>query len=92
MAVQAHAPGSETRRPKGTALNESPPEAFLAPPPPPPAVKGGVVELIGRPTASPRFASQVAIDSAVESAVLPHQLHEIDQVVELARLAELLVE
>jgi chromosome segregation ATPase len=55
-------------------------------------VKGGVVELIGRPTASPRFASQVAIDSAVESAVLPHQLHEIDQVVELARLAELLVE
>jgi polyhydroxyalkanoate synthesis regulator phasin len=50
------------------------------------------VELVGRPTATPRFVAQPSLESAIESAVLPHQLHEIDQVVEIARLSELLVE
>jgi peptidoglycan hydrolase CwlO-like protein len=50
------------------------------------------VELVGRPTATPRFVAQPSVQGAVESAVLPHQLHEIDQVVEIARLCELLVE
>jgi peptidoglycan hydrolase CwlO-like protein len=92
MAVQAHAPESEGLRPDGSALNRNPSTAFLAPPPPPPSTDGAVVELIGHPTTPPRFATRTAIDSAVESAVLPHQLHEIDQVVEIARLGELLVE
>jgi hypothetical protein len=92
MAVQAHAPASEGLRPQGPALNESPPRAFSAAPPAPPAVDDPVVELIGHPTTLPRVASWTAIEAAVESAVLPHQLHEIDQVVELAQLGELLVE
>ena len=92
MAVQAHAPGSEGLRPEGSALNTNPSRAFLAPPPVPPPVDGPVVELIGHPTAPPRYAARTALDSAVESAVLTHQLHEIDQVVEIARLGELLVE
>ena len=92
MAVQAHAPASEGLRPQGPALNESPPRAFSTTPPPPAAVDGPVVELIGHPTTLPRIPSLTAIEAAVESAVLPHQLHEIDQVVELAQLGELLVE
>jgi chromosome segregation ATPase len=51
-----------------------------APEAPPP--DGPVVELVGH------RADLVALDSAV----LPHQLHEIDQVLEIARLSELLVE
>jgi hypothetical protein len=93
MALQADAPGSEGLRPKGPALSERPSETYLtSAPPPPPSVDGDVVELIGHPMTSPRFATRTAIDSAVETAVLPHQLHEIDQVVEIARLVELLVE
>ncbi|MGA9114981.1 MAG: hypothetical protein WB802_14465 [Candidatus Dormiibacterota bacterium] len=93
MALQADAPESEGLRPKGPALSERPSETYLtAAPPPPPPVDGDVVELIGHPMSPPRFATRTAIDSAVESAVLPHQLHEIDQVVEIARLGELLVE
>jgi hypothetical protein len=92
MAVQAHAPASEGLRPQVPALNESPPRAFNAAPPAPPLVDDPVVELIGHPAAPPRFASRTAIEAAVDEAVLPHQLHEIDQVIELAQLAELLVE
>jgi hypothetical protein len=92
MAVQVHAPASEGLRPQEPALSKSPPRAFHAAPPAPPALDGAVVELIGHPTAPQRFASRTAIETAVESAVLPHQLHEIDQVVEMARLGELLVE
>src|ERR1035441_2601329 len=92
MAVQAHAPASEGLRPQGPALNESPPRDFSVAPPAPPAVDGPVVELIGHPTTAPRIASRTAIDAAVDQAVLPHQLHEIDQIIELAQLGELLVE
>ena len=92
MAVQAHAPESGGIAPEGPALNDSPPAVFLAPPPPPPPVDGPVVELRGRPIAPPRTSSRLVLENAVESAVLPHQLHELDQVVEIARLAELLVE
>jgi hypothetical protein len=92
MAVQANAPASEGLRPQGPALSESPTRAFDAEPPAPPALDGPVVELIGHPTAPPRFASRTAIEAAVEAAVLPHQLHEIDQVIEVAQLGELLIE
>jgi hypothetical protein len=92
MAVQAHAPVSEGLRPQGPALNGSPPRAFSAAPPAPPAVDGPVVELIGHPTTQPRVDSRSAIEAAVDQAVLPHQLHEIDQIIELAQLGELLVE
>ena len=92
MAVQANAPASEGLRPQGPALDGSPARAFNAAPPAPPALDGPVVELIGHPTAPRRFASRTAIETAVESAVLPHQLHEIDQIIEMARLGELLVE
>ena len=93
MALQADAPGSEGLRPKGpAALSERPSDTYLVAVPPPPPVEGDVVELIGHPMSPPRFATRTAIDSAVETAVLPHQLHEIDQVVEIARLVELLVE
>jgi chromosome segregation ATPase len=50
------------------------------------------VELIGRPTAPPRLEPRTAVQSAVDAAVLRHQLHEIDQVIEIARLGELLLE
>src|ERR1035438_3282427 len=92
MAVQANAPASEGLRPQGPALDGSPARAFNAAPPAPPALDVPVVELIGHPTAPRRFASRTAIETAVESAVLPHQLHEIDQIIEMARLGELLVE
>ena len=92
MAVQAHAPASEGLRPQGPALNGSPPRAFSAAPPAPPAVDGPVVELIGRPTTQPRVGLRGVIEAAVDEAVLPHQLHEIDQVIELAQLGELLIE
>ena len=92
MAVQAHAPNSGGIAPEGPALDDSPPAAFLAPPPPPPALDGPVVELRGRPVAPPLTSPRLVLENAVESAILPHQLHELDQVVEIARLAELLVE
>ncbi len=92
MAVQAHAPGSGGLPTEGAALSEPSPTAYLSARPQPPAVDGAVVELVGRPTATPRFVAQPSVAGAVESAVLPHQLHEIDQVVEIARLAELLIE
>jgi len=92
MAVQAHAPNSGGLPPEGPALSEPPPTAFLPAHPQTPPLGGAVVELVGRPTATPRFVAQPSIESAVESAVLPHQLHEIDQVIEIARLSELLVE
>ena len=92
MAVQAHAPAAEGQRPQGPALNGGPPRAFSSAPPAPPAVDGPVVELIGRPTTQPRVGLRGVIEAAVDEAVLPHQLHEIDQVIELAQLGELLIE
>ena len=92
MAVQANAPASEGLRPQGPALNGSPPRAFSAAPPAPPAVDGPVVELIGHPITHPPVDQRTAIEAAVDQAVLPQQLHEIDQVIELAQLGELLVE
>jgi chromosome segregation ATPase len=64
--------------------NGSPPSRAIQPPPAPPVPGGGAVEVVGRRVA--------ILDPAVEGAVLPHQLHQIDQVVEIARLGELLVE
>ncbi len=92
MAVRADAPNSGGPPPEGSALSEPSPTAFLTARPQPPPLDGAVVELVGRPTATPRFVPQPSFQGAVESAVLPHQLHEIDQVIEIARLAELLVE
>ncbi len=60
----------------------SPPSPAALPSASPPA--GGHVEVVGRRVP--------VLDPAVEGAVLPHQLHQIDQVVEIARLGELLVE
>jgi len=81
MAVQAHPTEAERLSPERPSL--SPP---AAPPPPP---DGPIVELVGR-----RATTVVphGVELALDAAVLPHQLHEIDQVVEIARLSELLVE
>lgn len=62
----------------------SPPSPAGLPPPPPAPADGRAVEVVGRRVA--------LLDPALEGAVLPHQLHQIDQVVEIARLGELLVE
>lgn len=87
MAVQPRPPQPET-------LGEQQlKEVLTAPPPPPPPVNGGVVELLGRRTDSiTPTGAQVAFESALEAAVLPHQLHEIDNVVEIAHLQELTAE
>ena len=80
------------------AVQARPPESLglaYARPPQAPA-DGPVVELLGRriyPAAQPADdAARFAIDQAVDAAILPHQLHEIDQVLEIARLHELRVE
>jgi hypothetical protein len=87
MAVQARPPES-----LGLAFPR-PPQAPAAPPGSP---DGPALELLGRriyPVAPPADeAAQLAIDQAVDAAILPHQLHEIDQVLEIARLHELRVE
>lgn len=81
MAVQPQSPEAEPLAPETAAA--SPPAA------PPPTPGGPVVELVGRRIAS---APSTALTPDIGAAVLPHQLHELDQVVEIARLSELLVE
>lgn len=59
----------------------------------PPLTDGPTVELVGRkidPFAVEK--EQIAIDMAVAEALLPHQLHEIDQVIEMAHLKEMIGE
>ena len=85
MAVQP-------RPPEAVSLPaERPVSGPTAAPPFPPA--GPVVELTGRRVGGAVHSKQrLEVATAVETAVLPHQLHELDQVVEIARLCELLVE
>jgi hypothetical protein len=86
MAVQARPPES-----LGLAYPR-PPQAPAAPPGSP---DGPPLELLGHivhPTAPLDEEAQLAIDRAVGAAILPHQFHEIDQVLEIARLHELRVE
>ncbi len=77
MAVQPQSPEAEPLA--------SPTAVASAPAAPAPAPGGPVVELTGH-----RVAPRPSAD--VQAAILPHQLHELDQVVEIARLSELLVE
>lgn len=61
--------------------------------PAPQSVSGPTVEVIGRRVDPFAIAKQrIALEMAVAEAVLPHQLHEIDTVVEIAHLQELLDE
>ncbi len=90
MAVQARPPES-----LGLAYPR-PPQAPALPPGPFPEPDGRALELLGRrvyPAPPPADeGTRFAIDQAVDAAILPHQLHEIDQVLEIARLHELRVE
>ena len=54
---------------------------------------GPTVEVVGRKTDPfARAKQQIALEMAVAEAVLPHQLHEVDAVVEMAHLQALLDE
>jgi hypothetical protein len=85
MAVQPQSAEATRLAPQKPALG--PPEA------PPAPAEAPVVELMGRRVAPAPTASRgVAATFPDGPGVLPHQLHELDQVVEIARLSELLVE
>ena len=94
MAVQAYPPEAARprRAPAAPGAGNSPPSLAISPPNPEgasPLGTAAVVELVGRRVAPPMFG---ATGNGVHEAVLSHQLHEIDQVLEIAHLSELLVE
>jgi hypothetical protein len=85
MAAQPHSPAL------GEELTLAQLRATIKPMAPEPS--GPTVEVVGRredPFA--RAKQQIALEMAVAEAVLPHQIHEVDAVVEMAHLEELLGE
>lgn len=60
--------------------------------PDPVAAGGPTIEVVGRLTDPGDIQQHIALEMAVAEAVLPHQLHEIDTLVEIAHLEELVEE
>jgi hypothetical protein len=83
MAAQPRAPEAEEL---STERLHPTPTAAPAPAP----GDGAVVELVGRKVGTISDVDpQLAFENAVEAALLPHQLHAIDNIVEIAHLQEL---
>ncbi|MGI8846664.1 MAG: hypothetical protein ACR2GX_00125 [Candidatus Dormibacteria bacterium] len=60
--------------------------------PDPVAAGGPTIEVVGRLTDPGDIQQHIALEMAVAEAVLPHQLHEIDTLVEIAHLEALVDE
>ena len=90
MAAQTRTPVIQALAPEPSTLDQIRATIGSAPPEP---LTGPTIEVVGRRVDPFAEAKQrIALEMAVAEAILPHQLHEIDAVVEIAHVKQLLDE